>query len=96
MRFTTKDDHLYAIVMAWPESGKANIRSLIKGTEHCDWNVKSASMLGSKARIQWTQTKTDLNIDFPPEQPCDFTYVFKIVFGEFAEEANSNYISMNH
>ncbi|MDY7396908.1 alpha-L-fucosidase C-terminal domain-containing protein [Aureibaculum sp. 2210JD6-5] len=44
---------MYAIMMAWPENSKVTIKS-IKESED---KVKSVSLLGSDAKLNWKQTK---------------------------------------
>ena len=75
IRFTVKDDALYAIVMAWP-SRSVVIRSLT-GAE----DVKSVAMLGSEKPLEWTPTGDGLHVTFPTRRPCDHAYVLKIVRG---------------
>lgn len=51
-------------------------------------------MLGNDGELQWSQSDESLIIELPKEKPNDDTYAFEIDFGEFAEEATKNYISM--
>ncbi|MEM6963644.1 MAG: alpha-L-fucosidase [Bacteroidota bacterium] len=94
IRFTTNNGKLYAIVMALPEDGKTTVKSLVKGSKHCDWDVENVKMLGSQEKIAWTQNASGLNITFPKKLPCDFAYVFEIDFGKDANIATANYITM--
>jgi len=93
-RFTTKDGKLYAIAMAWPESGTSIISSLSKKSEYCEWDIKNVRMLGNKGKLDWTQNEAGLNITFPKEKPCEFAYVFEVDFGKDGELATQNYISL--
>ena len=55
IRFTTKGETLYAIPLAWPETGRVIVKSLAKraGTPGL---VKTVGLLGSKAKLNWSQT----------------------------------------
>ncbi|HHV56119.1 MAG TPA: hypothetical protein GXX55_11870 [Firmicutes bacterium] len=49
-RFTKKGDTLYAICMAWPESGQVTIRSLAQGSGA--GRVNSVKLLGYDGRLK--------------------------------------------
>ena len=71
LRFTTKDGSVFAIVMAWPEDGKALIRSAaIRSDGVSARKVSSVSILGGDARPQWSQTADGLRVSLgrPPLQ----------------------------
>lgn len=93
IRFTTKDNKLYAIVMDMPTNGKSTIKSLINGSKHCSHDVKAVRMLGTSQVIKWSQDDNGLNIEFPKELPSKYAYVFEIDFGENGAEATKNNIS---
>lgn len=81
-RFTRSKDYstLYAFVMGEPESGEVLIKTLKKGNvAKSGAGIKSVSMLGSDAKIEWEQTDEGLKIKFPEELPCDVAYGFKIL-----------------
>jgi len=94
IRFTTKDGKLYAIVMDLPKNRKSTIRSLVKGSKHCNWDVMDVKMLGSQEKITWSQDDKGLNISFPNKLPSEYAYVFEINFGKNAKDATQNYITM--
>ncbi len=75
IRFTTKDDALYAIALAWPKDGKLTVRSLAKGA---DVNVESISLLGHEGTLQWKQTTDGLEVTLPAKQPCEYAYALRI------------------
>ena len=60
VRFTKKDDVLYAILLEWP--GDEIMLSSLK-----DVRVKHVSLMGSEADIQWEQTNQGLKISLPAE-----------------------------
>jgi alpha-L-fucosidase len=74
IRFTTKGETLYAILLAWPESGKVTVKSLPDSAG----KVTAVSMLGSAGNLKWQQTGAGLEVTLPGEKPCRFAYVLKI------------------
>ncbi|WP_020530262.1 alpha-L-fucosidase [Flexithrix dorotheae] len=79
-RFTTKDGALYAICMDWPEGEKVSIKSLAKGAPHAKKKIKKVSMLGSKEKVGFEQTKEGLDLAMPANQEGKYACVFKIEF----------------
>ena len=77
IRFTTNNGILYAISLA--KGDKINIKSLSAANTK-DLMVKSVSLLGTDAKINWKQTKDGLEIEFPEELPTDYAHSFKITF----------------
>ena len=83
IRFTTKGDDFYAIVLNWGESVK--VRSLNKENVG-DAAIKSVTMLGSDEAVEWEQQEDGLVLKFPESRPCKFAYTFKISFDKMAGE----------
>jgi len=79
-RFTQSKDGktVYVIMMTWPESGKAVIKSLRQGSPHHSAEINDVSLLGSDAMINWTRTADGLEITLPKEKPCDHAFAFRI------------------
>lgn len=77
IRFTTKGNDFYAIVLNWGEDTK--ITSLTKEVIG-DSKIQSVTMLGSNEQIEWEQDEDGLDIEFPDEHPCKYAYAFKITF----------------
>lgn len=77
IRFTRKDDVLYALVLDWPENDLA-IHSLGFMGKLYKGQIKSVTLLGSNQKLNWRQLPKMLLVDFPQEKPCDFAYVLKI------------------
>ncbi len=82
IRFTVKDDKLYATVLDWPGE-KVLIRSLApKGNT---WSglypseIASITMLGDGKELKWEMTEDGLSIETPENRPCDYAFVFRIV-----------------
>jgi len=80
IRFTTKDDDLYAIVLDWPGKGREITIQNITLMNSRIAPVKSLKMLGSNEIIKWEQSPDGLKIITPQVKPCENAYVFKIQF----------------
>lgn len=78
IRFTTKGGALYAIALAWPESGKLTIKSLAKGSPHLAGEVKSIQLVSSKTKLHWTRDAKGLTVVLPAEKPGDYPFALKI------------------
>jgi len=78
IRFTTKGNDLYAIVLNWDNAGVV-IRSLSPDAIG-DAKIQSVTLLGSDAKIHYEQTAEGLKLTFPKEKPCDYAYSFRISF----------------
>jgi len=74
IRFTAKGNVLYAIAMAWPESGAITIKSLADtaGT------IRNIQLLGSDAPLKWTRDGGGLRIDLPSAKTGEYAWVFRI------------------
>ncbi len=75
VRFTTGQEHLYAIALAWPESGQLVIHTL---GQKSGVTVTAVSLLGSNAKIHWSQRAEDLQIDLPQKPASSYAYSFRI------------------
>jgi len=78
IRFTTKGNDLYAIVLNWDKDGVL-IRSLTPDVIG-DAKIQSVTLLGSDETIIYKQTAEGLKLAFPKEKPCDYAYSFQIRF----------------
>jgi alpha-L-fucosidase len=76
IRFTTKDDALYAILMAWP-GREALISSLATG-QNIAGKVRKVELLGHGGPLKFAQDSAGLKVAMPAEQPCEYAYVLKI------------------
>lgn len=71
IRFTRKNDTLYAIFLAWPGE-TATVKSL------AGKNVKSVTLLGHDGKLRWTPTPDGLTVQMPATPPGEFAYTLKI------------------
>src|SRR5437016_14274616 len=78
-RFTTKDDVLYAIGLAWPSHGEAVIRSLAQtaGSE----SVQSVTLLGDDGKPRFEQRADGLHVQLPAQSPVKYAYALRVTFG---------------
>jgi alpha-L-fucosidase len=77
IRFTTRGDALYAIVLAWP-GAEAIIRSLSPDLRLYSGEVVSVELLGSNEKLPWTRDEGGLKVKMPAQKPCDYAFVLKI------------------
>jgi len=77
VRFTTKGNAIYAIVLGAPKEALA-IRSLGSAAKLLDQPIGSITLLGSGEPVQWSQTAAALTIQPPKKSPNDTAIVFKI------------------
>jgi len=78
-RFTTKGNSLYAIEMAWPQSGEAVVHSL-NDAGLAGQTITSVSLLGSAAPLKYQVQADGLHIQAPAQKMGNHAYVFKIDF----------------
>jgi alpha-L-fucosidase len=83
IRFTVKDDALYAICLDWPGI-EVTIKSLTTYYPDEDYvgiyksEIKSIKMLGVDKNLDWQMDEKGLVIKTPAERPCNYAYTFKI------------------
>jgi len=79
IRFTHKGDKLYAIMMAWPESGSVSIESLGRDSEFGkDLNIKGIRLLGSEVKVNFEHAAKGLNVSDLGKQSGEFAHVLEI------------------
>lgn len=76
IRFTVRDDVLYATCLGWP--GDAVVITTIPQRLYAA-EIASVKMLGVDEELPWTMTPDGLVIKTPHRQPCDHAFTFKIV-----------------
>ncbi len=74
IRFTAKDNVLYAICLDWPAKDFTikSLHQLYPG------EVRSVQMLGSDRELRWQQSDDGLSIERPDDKPCDTAFTLKI------------------
>jgi alpha-L-fucosidase len=78
IRFTTKNNALYAMVLGVPDTEKILIQSLGSGTEISSKGIRRISLLGSDETIEWERKEGGLEIHTPSAAPSPFALAFKI------------------
>ena len=75
VRFTRKQDSVYAILLEKPKSGRITIESL--------WGADGArmEMLGVPGAVNWSQSGRDLTVTLPPNLPESEAYTIKMTPG---------------
>ena len=63
VRFTTRGDTLYAIVLDWPASGRVAIRSLARASPHLSGEIARVELVGSRDPVPWTRGEDGLHVD---------------------------------
>ncbi|SPE33854.1 Alpha-L-fucosidase (fragment) [Acidobacteriia bacterium SbA2] len=77
VRFTTKGQTLYAILLGWP--GKESlITSLPEGKPLWFGRIQQVQMLGVDQPLDWTQNHEGLRVELPQTPPGNHAYVLKI------------------
>ena len=77
VRFTTKGDTLYAIVLGAPQK-ELRIKSLGTAAGLLEKPVGEVVLLGEAGKVQWSRSADALAIQAPEKAPNDFAVVFKI------------------
>lgn len=77
IRFTTKGNVLYAILLGWP-GREALITSLPAGEELWFGPIRDVQMLGVDTPLEWKQEPTGLRVQLPEGRADDSAYVLKI------------------
>ncbi|MBX7244657.1 MAG: alpha-L-fucosidase [Candidatus Sumerlaeaceae bacterium] len=77
IRFTTKGETLYAIALAWPSSGQVVVKSLAKRGGGAGV-VQTVALLGSKAKLEWSQSEEGLVVKLPAAKVSEMAYTLKI------------------
>ncbi len=78
-RFTTKSNALYAIEMAWPESGEAVIQTL-NDAALTGQKIVAISLLGQGTPLTYQLKPDGLHIQVPAQKAGSYAYAFKIEF----------------
>ena len=79
IRFTTKGDVLYAIVLGWPQSGEVTVRSLGSNLRLYNRDIEAVHMLGAAEPLTWSRGPDGLCVSLPVDKPCAHAYVLRIV-----------------
>lgn len=78
IRFTTKDDILYAIALAWPGSS-ITIKSLGSAAGLWSGTIGDVQLVGHPGKLAWQQDADGLTVQLPEQPPGQYAFVFKIM-----------------
>jgi alpha-L-fucosidase len=79
MRFTTKGDCLYAIVLEPPKVPRVVVKSLGSATASgAGFEVREVTLLGYPGKIEWTQDESGLRVQLPATIPGEHAFSLKI------------------
>lgn len=78
IRFTSKDDNLYAIFLAWPANNKITIKSLANPAANWPEKIGGVELLGSAEKLKWRRDENGLHVSLPATQPCAIAFTLKI------------------
>jgi alpha-L-fucosidase len=78
IRFTTRENYLYAIALDWPEDGKISIESLDETVQLSTRGIRSVSLLGYNGKLDWSRDADGLHVILPDEKPCENAYSVRI------------------
>ena len=77
VRFTKKDNQLYATFFGWPESKRLTIKNLTTANYR---QIQKASLLGSSLDLKFSQNSNGLTIELPENKPAlNYANVVKLV-----------------
>jgi alpha-L-fucosidase len=85
IRYTRKNDNLYALLLGYPESHKAVIKTMALGSPLLDGKkINQVSLLGYSGELRWKQTKDGLVVLLPDDPPTEHAVSLKIegLFGK--------------
>ncbi len=80
IRYTTKGDILYALVLDWPKNGGEVVFEFLSPGNSKIGEIASVSMIGHNGPLDWEQYGDGLKVRFPEEKPCEYAYAIKISF----------------
>jgi len=83
LRFTTKDNAIYAILFEWPANQSVVIKSFAVGAAEkpaqLAKEIAAVTLLGSKESLKWSRDTAGLHVKLPASKPCSDAYSLKVV-----------------
>jgi alpha-L-fucosidase len=70
VRYTARDETLYAILMAPPTNGRVVLSSFAPGAGLFDGSISSVRLVGRNSELDWSQGSNGLEVSFP-QRPVD-------------------------
>lgn len=79
IRFTKKNESLYATFFGWPDNQKVAIKSLAKDSrEGSNPVIKKVELLGHQGELESSQSSDGVSVKLPADRPCENAFVLKI------------------
>ncbi len=79
IRFTTRKETLYAILLAWPQEGRnVTIKALATDGNAFKKRIEKVELLGHREALQWRHDTDGLSVELPVDKPCEHAFVLKI------------------
>lgn len=78
IRFTTRDNLLYAFVLGWPADRVVRVKTLRLGGEHTPRSIHRVELMGAHEPLRFTRTADALEVTLPPDKPNPYAYVLRI------------------
>jgi alpha-L-fucosidase len=80
IRFTTREDALYAIALDWP-GPEMVIKSMASGSDVRAEQISEITLLGRPERLDWSQDEEGMHVVLPTDRPCDHAFALKLRLG---------------
>jgi alpha-L-fucosidase len=81
IRYTSKDDTLYAFVLKWPPKLKPRVEfPLLSEGNYALRKIRSVEMLGHSGELEWDRHPDGLQVVFPDTKPSEFAHCLRIRF----------------
>ena len=79
IRFTTKGDTLYALLLDWPGKKNVVIKALTTNSPLLGHHsIADVSLLGYEGKLDWSQNEQGLTVKMPSKPPCDHAVTLRI------------------
>ena len=78
IRFTTKDEILYAVVMGWPAGGKVSIKSLAKNRGNYPGEIGGVQLLGSAGKLEFVRDENGFAVTLPAQRTQSDNYAIAL------------------
>jgi alpha-L-fucosidase len=87
IRFTTRGETLYAIVLAWPRDGRVTIKSLATDVALYTGEIAAVEILNDREAfngprpepLRWTRDTAGLTVELPEQRPSEHALALRIV-----------------
>lgn len=78
IRFTTKNNEVYATVLGWPENGQVLIKSMKAGTANLEKAISVVEMVGNGQKLKFSQTNEGLLVNVNEKPKLSYAFALKI------------------